>query len=65
LSLSRSNLYYTPVVNQYKIAIKEEIKSIFEEIPIVVREPLCLTQQNIAHPKYSYKLKGLDKSSVG
>jgi len=95
LSLSRSNLYYTPVVNQHKIAIKEEIKSIFEEIPIygakkvhcqllengfnvslstvesyrkelrlravlAVREPLCLTQPNIAHPKYSYKLRGLD-----
>jgi putative transposase len=95
LSLSRSNLYYTPVVNEYKLAIKEEIKSIFEEIPIygakkvhcqllengfnvslttvesyrkelglravlAVREPLCLTQPNIAHPKYSYKLRGLD-----
>jgi len=95
LSLSRSNLYYTPVVNEYKLSIKEEIKSIFEEIPIygakkvhcqllengfnvslttvesyrkelglkailAVREPLCLTQPNIAHPKYSYKLRGLD-----
>ena len=95
LDLNRSNLYYKPVVNEYKLAIKEEIKSIFEEIPIygakkvqcqllengfnvslntvstyrkelglravlAVREPLCLTQANIAHPKYSYKLKGLD-----
>ena len=95
LSLSRSNLYYTPVFNEYKLSIKEEIKSIFEEIPIygakkvhcqllengfnvslttvesyrkelglkailAVREPLCLTQPNIAHPKYSYKLRGLD-----
>lgn len=95
LHLSRSNLYYVPVVNKYKLAIKEEIKSIFEEIPIygakkvhcqllengfnvslntvtayrkelglrailAVREPICLTQANIAHPKYSYKLRGLD-----
>jgi putative transposase len=34
LQISRSNIYYAPVVNQHKIAIKEEIKSIFEEIPI-------------------------------
>jgi putative transposase len=95
LKLSRSNFYYTPVINEYKLSIKEEIKSIFEEIPIygakkvhcqllengfnvslttvesyrkelglkailAVREPLCLTQPNIAHPKYSYKLRGLD-----
>ena len=95
LNLSRSNIYYAPVINEHKLAIKEEIKSIFEEIPIygakkvhcqllengfnvslntvetyrkelglrailAVREPLCLTQPNIAHPKYSYKLRGLD-----
>jgi len=95
LSLSRSNIYYTPVINEYKLSIKEEIKNIFEEIPIygakkvhcqllengfnvslttvesyrkelglravlAVREPLCLTQPNIAHPKYSYKLRGLN-----
>ena len=95
LNINRSNLYYEPVVNEKKLAIKEEIKSIFEEIPIygakkvhcqllengfdvslnsvvsyrqelglravlAVREPLCLTQPNIAHPKYSYKLRGLD-----
>jgi len=95
LSLSRSNFYYTPVINEYKLSIKEEIKNIFTEIPIygakkvhcqllengfnvslttvesyrkelglkailAVREPLCLTQPNIAHPKYSYKLRGLD-----
>jgi len=95
LKLSRSNIYYAPVVNEHKIAIKEEIKNIFEEIPIygakkvhcqllengfsvslntveayrkelglrailAVREPLCLTQPNIAHPKYSYKLRGLE-----
>jgi len=27
---------------------------------LAVREPLCLTQPNITHPKYSYKLRGLD-----
>ena len=27
---------------------------------MAVREPICLTQPNIAHPKYSYKLRGLD-----
>jgi len=95
LHLNRSNIYYAPVVNEHKLAIKEEIKSIFEEIPIygakkvhcqlkengfnvslntviayrkelglrailAVREPICLTQANIAHPKHSYKLRGLD-----
>ena len=83
------------VVNQRKIAIKKEIETIFEEIPIygakkvhcqllengfnvslntvvayrkelglravlAVREPLSLTQANIQHPKYSYKLRGMD-----
>ena len=95
LHLNRSNIYYEPVINEYKLAIKEEIKAIFEEIPIygakkvhcqlkengfdvslntvtsyrkelglrailAVREPLSLTQSNIAHPKYSYKLRGLE-----
>lgn len=95
LHLGRSNIYYAPVVNEHKLAIKAEIKSIFEEIPIygakkvhcqlkengfnvslntvtayrkelglrailAVREPVCLTQANIAHPKHSYKLRGLD-----
>lgn len=95
LHLSRSNIYYVPVVNEHKLAIKDEIKSIFNEIPIygakkvhcqlkengfnvslntvtvyrkelglrailAVREPVCLTQANIAHPKHSYKLRGLD-----
>jgi len=95
LQISRSNIYYAPVINEYKLAIKEEIKAIFGEIPIygakkvhcqlkengfnvslntvtsyrkelglrailAVREPLSLTQANIAHPKYSYKLRGLD-----
>ena len=95
LDLNRSNLYYEPVVNEYKLAIKEEIQAIFEEVPIygakkvhcqllengfnvslntvaayrqelglravlAVREPIFLTQPNIAHPKHSYKLRGLD-----
>jgi len=95
LHLNRSNIYYAPVINEYKLAIKEEIRAIFEEIPIygakkvhcqlkengfnvslntvtsyrkelglkailAVREPTCLTQPNIEHPKYSYKLRGLD-----
>jgi len=95
LDVNRSSLYYAPVINKHKIAIKQEIKYIFEEIPIygakkvhcqliengfnvclntvevyrkelglkailAVREPLCLTQPNIAHPKYTYKLRGLD-----
>jgi len=29
LNLSRSNIYYAPVMNEHKLAIKEEIKSIF------------------------------------
>ena len=95
IELSRSSLYYMPTVNVYKETIKEEIKSIFEEIPIygakkvhcqllengftvclntvqsyrkelglrailAVREPLSLTQANIQHPKFSYKLRGVD-----
>ena len=95
LDISRSSLYYTPTISENKLAIKEEIKSIFAEIPIygakkvhcqllengfnvslntvsayrqelglrailAVREPFCLTQPNILHPKYSYKLRGLD-----
>jgi len=95
LDVNRSSIYYAPVVNEHKVAIKQEIKSIFEEIPIygakkvhcqllengfnvclntveayrkelglkailAVREPISLTQPNIQHPKYTYKLRGLD-----
>ena len=95
LELSRSALYYIPALNKKKEAVKEEIKAIFEEIPIygakkvhcqllengykvslntvqsyrkelglrailAVREPLSLTQANIQHPKFSYKLRGID-----
>ena len=34
LSISRSYLYSTPVVNEKKVAIKKQIEKIFEEIPI-------------------------------
>ncbi len=34
LGISRSYLYYTPVVNEDKIAIKEHIQKVYEEIPI-------------------------------
>jgi len=95
LNLSRSSLYYAPVVNEKKDAIKDEIKSIFEEVPIygakkvhcqllengfsvslntvqsyrkelglrailAVREPYSLTQPNLQHPKFTYKLRGVD-----
>ncbi len=95
LDISRSSLYYIPVVSEHKETIKEEIKSIFEEIPIygakkvhyqllengfsvslntvqsyrkelglkailAVREPISLTLANIQHPKFSYKLRGIN-----
>ncbi len=34
IELGRSSLYYTPTMSENKLAIKEEIKSIFEDIPI-------------------------------
>ena len=34
LGIGRSAFYYTPVVNEKKIAIKKQIEKIFEEIPI-------------------------------
>ena len=95
LNFNRSCLYYHSIINESKIAIKREIQSIFEEVPIygakkvhcqllendfsvslntvetyrkelglrailAVREPICLTQPNIQHPKHSYKLRGLN-----
>jgi len=33
IGLNRSNLYYTPVVNQKELEIKEQIQAIYEEIP--------------------------------
>ena len=97
LHISRSSLYYISTISENKLAIKEEIKSIFEEIPIygakkvhcqllengynvclntvqayrkelglrailAVRDPFSLTKANHEHPKYSYKLKGIDIS---
>ena len=95
LNMSRSSLYYIPIVSESKIAIKKEILSIFEEIPIygakkvhcqllengysaslntvtayrkemglravlAVRDPFSLTRADKQHPKYSYKLRGID-----
>jgi len=34
LGISRSHFYYTPVVNKNKLAIKEHIQKVYEEIPI-------------------------------
>ena len=34
ISLNRSNIYYTPIINHNEIAIKTHIQNIFEEIPI-------------------------------
>ena len=34
LSISRGHFYHTPVINKKKIAIKEHIQKIYEEIPI-------------------------------
>ncbi|MBL0708585.1 MAG: hypothetical protein JJW00_06030 [Sulfurimonas sp.] len=34
LTLSRSSLYYEPAINENKVAVKEEIKSIFVKVPI-------------------------------
>jgi putative transposase len=34
LGISRKPFYYTPKVNEKKIAIKNQILKIFEEIPI-------------------------------
>jgi putative transposase len=97
LHISRSGLYYISTISENKLAIKEEIKSIFEETPIygakkvhcqllengynvclntvqayrkelglrailAVKDPFSLTKANPEHPKYSYKLKGIDIS---
>ena len=94
LGICRSAFYYTPVVNEKKIAIKKQIEKIFEEIPIygekkvhqqlledgftvslntvskyrkelglravLAVKPISTTMADAQHPKYSYKLKGLD-----
>lgn len=94
LGICRSAFYYTPVVNEKKIAIKKQIEKIFEEIPIygekkvhqqlledgfsvslntvskyrkelglravLAVKPISTTMADVQHPKYSYKLRGLD-----
>jgi len=34
LHISRSSLYYTPIINEYELAIKSHIQKIYEEIPM-------------------------------
>ena len=94
ISLSRSSLYYEPVVNETKTALKKHIDTIFEQIPVygylkvhqqlledgynvcantvatyrkeadlkavLAVKPIHLTQPDKQHPKFSYKLRGLD-----
>lgn len=94
IGYNRSNLFYTPVANPAKDAIKNRIEEIFEEIPsygymkvyhqlledgysispnsvlayrkelglqaVLAVRPPNTSWANQQHPKYSYKLKGLD-----
>jgi len=94
ISLNRSSLYYEPVVNETKTALKKHIDTIFEQIPVygylkvhqqlledgynvcantvatyrkeadlkavLAVKPIHLTQPDKQHPKFSYKLRGLD-----
>jgi putative transposase len=94
IGYNRSNMYYTPIVNPTKDAIKKHIEKVFEEIPsygymkvyhqlledgfsvspntvlsyrkeLGLRAVLAVRPPNTSwadkqHPKYSYKLKGLD-----
>ena len=94
ISLNRSSLYYEPVVNETKIALKKHIDTIFEAIPVygylkvhqqlkedgydvcantvaayrkeagfkavLAVRPIHLTQPDKQHPKFSYKLRGID-----
>jgi len=47
LNLSRSAIYYEPIINENKLAIKEEIKAIFEEIPIYgAKKVHCQLKEN-------------------
>jgi len=47
LNLSRSTIYYEPIINENKLAIKEEIKAIFEEIPIYgAKKVHCQLKEN-------------------
>jgi putative transposase len=94
IGYSRSNLFYVPVVNPTKKAIKEHIVKVFEEIPsygymkvyhqlledgfgvspntvlayrkelglqaVLAVRPPNTSWADKQHPKYSYKLKGLE-----
>jgi putative transposase len=94
IGYNRSNLFYTPVINHTKKAIKEHIVKVFEEIPsygymkvyhqlledgfsispntvlayrkeLGLQAVLAVKAPNTSwadkqHPKYSYKLKGLE-----
>ena len=94
IGYNRSNLFYAPVVNHTKNAIKEHIVKVFEEIPsygymkvyhqlledgfsvspntvlayrkeLGLQAVLAVKAPNTSwadkqHPKYSYKLRGLD-----
>ena len=94
IGYNRSNLFYAPVVNPTKIAIKEHIVKVFEEIPsygymkvyhqlledgfsvspntvlayrkelglqaVLAVRPPNTSWADKQHPKYSYKLKGLE-----
>ena len=94
LGISRSAFYYTPVVNEKKIAIINHIQKVYKEIPIygerkvhqqlledgfdvslntvskyrrelgyraiLAVKPISTTMADKQHPKYSYKLKGVD-----
>ena len=47
INLSRSVLYYEPTINENKLAIKENIKAIFEEIPIYgAKKVHCQLKEN-------------------
>ena len=94
LELTRSTLFYAPMINPVKQSIKDEIVKIFEDIPcygylkvhkelqerghsvcintvqsyrkelglkaILAVRPPNTSWADKAHPKYSYKLRGLD-----
>jgi putative transposase len=94
ISYNRSNLFYAPMVNSTKKAIKEHIEKVFEEIPsygymkvyhqlledgfsvspntvlsyrrelglqaVLAVRPPNTSWADKQHPKYSYKLRGLD-----
>jgi len=94
INYNRSNLFYEPMVNSAKEAIKEHIEKVFEEIPsygymkvyhqlledgfsvspntvlayrkelglqaVLAVRPPNTSWADKQHPKYSYKLRGLD-----